>query len=375
MHRRFKVEIANSWEAFAPRWIQLQGRGVSTPFQSAKWLNAWYGAFCESSEIEPVLVAVMDVHSGHDVLLLPLVRRPTGRLRSIEFADLWTADYNAPVIGLGAPSSEDECRTLWNEVVNVLPQADIVRFTKMPFEVRGVPNPLARLKGTRPSDMRGHVVHLPDRWEDYIQSLNSSVRKAFRRRWRRFQEHDNAHLFCVDGVRDAQRVLAVLRAQQSSRLNALGTRHIFDQRDYIRFYEQYVTEGVANGTAVLTALVVGNRIIATFLAVADGYSCVLIRSSQLWNDEWTSLGLGKLIIERTMELLHQRGYRSFDLSIGNFAYKLDFRVQPIPLYDYHQTRTLRAIPAACRERTWGILQKYPRIANSIRSARQFTFSA
>jgi CelD/BcsL family acetyltransferase involved in cellulose biosynthesis len=320
-------------------------------------------------------VAVTDAHSGQDVLLLPLVRRPTGRLRSIEFADLWAADYNAPVIGHGAPSSADECQTLWNEVVSALPQADIVRFTKMPFEVRGVPNPLARLRGTRPSDMRGHVVHLPDRWEDYIQSLNSSVRKAFRRRWRRFQERNNAHLFCVEDARDAQRVLEVLRAQQSSRLDALGTRHIFDQRDYVRFYKQYVTQGVANGTAVLTALVVGNKIVATFLAVADGYSCVLIRSSQLWDDEWASIGLGKLIIERTMELLHQRGHRSFDLSIGNFAYKLDFRVQSIPLCDYHQTRTLRAIPAACRERTWDIIQKYPRIANSIRSARHLAFSA
>src|SRR5262245_33139722 len=104
MSRRFTIEIADSWHAVAPRWRRLQRDGAGTPFQNVHWLDAWYGVFGQSPDIEPVLVAVADAHSGEDVLLIPLVRRTVGRIRRIEFADLWATDYNAPLIGPGAPS-------------------------------------------------------------------------------------------------------------------------------------------------------------------------------------------------------------------------------------------------------------------------------
>jgi CelD/BcsL family acetyltransferase involved in cellulose biosynthesis len=162
----------------------------------------------------------------------------------------------------------------------------------------------------------------------------------------------------------------VLRVQQSMRLERLGARHVFDDERYVRFYERFVLDGIASGAAALTALTVGDIIVATFLAVADGKSCALIRSSQLWEDDWVSLGLGKLIIEQTMRLLHERGYREFDLSIGDFAYKHSFGVEPVPLCDYQLVRTWRAVPAFYRDRTWAILKRSPRVANFIRSAKQ-----
>jgi CelD/BcsL family acetyltransferase involved in cellulose biosynthesis len=366
----FNVEIANSWQAIAPRWLQLQREGLSTPFQNVGWLTAWYGVFCQSPHIEPVLVAVQDARSGKDILLIPLVRRTSRFLRSIEFADLWTADYNAPLIGAGAPELEQDCQVLWNAVLDALPQADIIHFTKMPYQVRGKANPLARLGGARVSDVRGHVVHLPERWEDYVGSLKKDAQKLLRRRWRRFHQHRDGSLRWVSDVAEARRVLAALRAQQSGRLDRLGARHVFDKADYVQFYERYVLSGIGDGSAVLTALMVGDDIVATFLAVADGHSCVLIRSSQRWDDEWTSLGLGKLIIEGTMQLLHARGYRWFDLSIGDFAYKHDFGVEPVPLCDYHLTRTWRAMPVLYHDRTRAALKRNPRVANFIRSVRQ-----
>lgn len=370
MGTRFKVEIANSWQAVERRWIGLQREGVCTPFQNANWLSAWYDAFGQSPDIEPVLAAVTEVQSGKDVLLIPLVRRRVGQLRMIEFADLWTADYNAPVIGPGAPSSEADCHALWNELLSAVPRADIVRFTKMPYTVRGRPNPLCRLQGTRPSNVRGHVINLPETWEDYLASLKKDMKKALRRRWRRFQEHDNARLLWIEDAVSARRVLRVLVEQQLSRLEYLGARHVFNGANHIHFYERYVTDGVANGSAILSALLIQDTIVATFLAVADGHCCILIRSSQMWDDGYASLGLSKLIIERSMELLHQRGYRCFDLSIGDADYKDDFGVTPVPLYEYQMVRTWRALPTFYGERTVAALKKSPHLLKLVRSAKR-----
>ena len=194
MSRPFEIEIVNSWQTIAPRWLRLQHEGTGTPFQNFTWLSTWYSVFCKSPDVEPVLVAVTDTRSGNDVLLIPLVRRAIRSLRSIEFADLWTTDYNAPLIGPDAPTLEEDCRALGIEVLNALPQSDIVRFTKMPSRIRGRLNPLAWLDGARESDVRGHVVQLPERWDDYVNSLKKDVRKHWRRRRRRFDQLENASL-------------------------------------------------------------------------------------------------------------------------------------------------------------------------------------
>jgi CelD/BcsL family acetyltransferase involved in cellulose biosynthesis len=370
MDNPFEVEITSSWGAIAPRWMTLQGRGIGTPFQHAHWMATWYGAFGALPDIEPVLVAVNDARSARDVLLIPLVRRMVGSLRVIEFADLWSTDYNAPLIGDSAPSEPAECALLWDAVLEALPPADLVRFTKMPLAIGGKKNPLALLPDSHPSPTSGYVVRLPERWDDYIKSLKKDMQSLLRRRWKRFVEESNGSLRWVDREGDARRVLAVLQEQQIARLRHLGLSHVFDDPHHMRFYERHVIEGLAHGTAVMTALVAGEEIIATFLAVADGRCCTLIRSSQHNGEKWLKLGPGKLIIERSMHALHQRGYRYFDLSIGDSPYKHDFGVEPFPLAELEIALTWRAIPMLYRERTWANVKKNPWVASAARSVKR-----
>ena len=94
----------------------------------------------------------------------------------------------------------------------------------------------------------------------------------------------------------------------------------------------------------MTAIVAGDEVLATFLAVADGQCCTVIRSSQLMSDRWRAYGLGKLIMAHSMQALHQRGYRRFDLSIGDLPYKRDFGVAEVPLFDLDVASSWRAMP-------------------------------
>lgn len=229
MDSPYRIDILTDWQSAAPRWLRLQEQGFGTPFQQAHWLATWYGVFGERPDIEPVIVAVNDKRSGQDVLLIPLVRRTAGSLRAIEFADLWITDYNAPLIGPGAPSDADEARALWDEVQKSLPPADVVRFAKMPAEIGGRRNPLALIEGARLSELSGHLVSLPERWDDYLASLKRNNRYLLRKRWRRFTEMGDAAFRWVSEEAEALRVLAALQAMQTARFAGLRIRHVFDE--------------------------------------------------------------------------------------------------------------------------------------------------
>src|SRR5215207_5754951 len=73
------------------------GAEAATAFQGETWLRNWYATIGPTVG-EPLLLSVIDRHSGALALALPLVRRRRGRLRVIEFSDDDVSDANAPLL-------------------------------------------------------------------------------------------------------------------------------------------------------------------------------------------------------------------------------------------------------------------------------------
>ena len=54
------------------------------------------------------------------------------------------------------------------------------------------------------------------------------------------------------------------------------------------------------------------------VARGDHYAMVRLAAAQ---GEWKKCSPGRLMIERTMKELHAEGFRAFDFTIGDYAYK------------------------------------------------------
>ncbi len=126
---------------------------------------------------------------------------------------------------------------------------------------------------------------------------------------------------------EALRILATTEVQQGARMQSLGLNFILNDETCAAFYRHLVRDGVASGYAVVSALTVGEDIVATLLGIRTGSRYVMIRISNA-GGEWSNCSPGRLIIERTMAALHQDGVREFDFTIGNYAYKRRFGVTP-----------------------------------------------
>jgi CelD/BcsL family acetyltransferase involved in cellulose biosynthesis len=112
-------------------------------------------------------------------------------------------------------------------------------------------------------------------------------------------------------------------------------------------------------------LTVGDEVVATLLGVRSGSGYVMLRNSNA-GEKWSNCSPSRLIIERTMAALHKDGVRSFDFSIGNYAYKRRFGVAPLPLVDITAALSWRGMPFALRDRAVYVLRRrYPRLAAMI----------
>lgn len=360
----FSVEF-DTWETVAGGWGGAYRRGQATVFQHEKWLAAWYGAFAGQPGVEPVVATVRDRATGEVALLLPLIRRKLKHIRVVEFADLELTDYNAPLLGPAAPREPKAAAMLWRELRLALRRlpggADLIRFKKMPLDLQGASNPLAMLDGAGPCSLSGNLVTTGEDYDQYKRSLKRDVRKVLDRCWRNFTAYPDA-AFRIAGANDeALRILATLDAQQGARMQQLGANFILGDGANAEFYRNLVRDGVGDGYAVVSALTVGEEIIAILFGVRRGPRYVMLRVSNA-GDKWSSCSPGRLVIERTIAALHKDGVREFDFSVGDYDYKRRFGVTELPLVDISAALSPRGLPYALRDRAARELRKHPKLS-------------
>jgi CelD/BcsL family acetyltransferase involved in cellulose biosynthesis len=356
---QFRVEFLHDWKHAAARWNDYHS---ATPFQDPRWLDIWYQAFAAVDRVEPLFAIVSNAATGEQVALLPLIRRLQNGIRIVEFADLQLTDYNAPVLGTGAPRDAAAAQALWRDLRSALRGlpggADLVRLRKMPFDLDGSPNPLTLLKGTSLCPLNGNVVTTGDDFDGYRRSLGRNVRKNLERSWRVFT-HDPAAAFRIFTDKDeALRILEAMEVQQKTRMQMLGLNFVLNDETFAAFYRNLVGASVGNGYAVVSALTVDDEVVATLLGIRSGPRYVMLRFSNA-GEKWSHCSPGRLIIERTMAALHKDGVREFDFSIGNYAYKRRFGVVRLPLADLMASLSWRGVPFALRDRAALELRRYP----------------
>lgn len=352
---RYEIRIDRGVDGLAGRLRDSLQAMSATAFQTPVWLAAWY-ATIGSAIGEPMLVTILESRSGKVAAILPLVRRTDRCINVVEFADGGVSDNNGPILGPAAPADTAGANALWRALRNALPGVDLLRFTKMPATIDGHANPLALVELGHAAAVNRNVVTIDETWERYLKSLERRFRKELGRSWRVFLGHEGAAFEHITDAGRAAQVLAELERQQSA--------HLKDHRDYIldrpeiaAFYRKLLADGLADGSVVLTALTRSNEVVSALLGIVRGDTFVMVRISTSGAQEWSNCSPGRLVIVRTMQMLHAQGFRHFDFSIGNYAYKRRLGVEPQPLRDLVVALSPYGLPAQLWDRVCHLIRR------------------
>lgn len=346
------VDFVRDWRQAALRL----GEGHRTAFQHGDWLGPWYEAF---HDLAPLIAVVSDAATGKDIAVVPMVSHFRRGIRIVEFADLGVSDNNAPILTLDAELDADAINKALVDALRALPDGfDLLRLKKMPAHVGGKPNPLVSLGRIGSSSLNGNLVLMGDSYEDYQASIK---RMQMPRCWRVFTRHAGARFEIAKDVARAHAFLDVMDLQQQARMSKLGSRFVLNDEMHARFYREVARQGIADGYAVISALVCDEAVVATAFGVRYGATYFLLRISHA-GDSWSSCSPGLLVAERTMAALHAEGVRRFDLSIGNQDYKRRFGAEKVPLTDVSVALSWRGAPYAWRDHAAQGLRRYPKLA-------------
>lgn len=349
------VDFVRDWRLAALRL----NAGHRTAFQHGYWLGAWYEAF---HDLAPLIAVICDVTTGKDIAMVPMISHVRRGIRIVEFADLGVSDNNAPILALDAALDAAVANAIGRALVEALralpDRFDLLRLRKMPAQIGGKPNPLVSLGRIGSCSLNGNLVLTGDDYECYQASIK---RMQMPRCWRVFSRHAGARFEIAADVPRARKLLDVMDVQQQARMRQLGSRFILNDDAHARFYREVARQGVAEGYAVISALVCDEGVVATTLGVRSGATYCLLRISHAGHS-WSNCSPGLLVTERTMAALHAEGVRRFDLSIGNQDYKRRFGAERVPLTDASIALSWRGLPYAWRDHAAQGLRRHPAAA-------------
>ncbi|MDN3276799.1 GNAT family N-acetyltransferase [Frankia sp. RB7] len=349
------VDFLRDWRQAALRL----NAGHRTAFQHGYWLGAWYEAF---HGVAPLIAVITDAATGKDIAIVPMFSHVRRGIRVIEFADLGVSDNNAPILACDATFDAAGAQAIGAALVDALralPDGfDLLRLKKMPAYVGAKQNPLVSLGRLGSCSLNGNLVLTGDDYADYRASIR---RLQLPRCWRVFSRLGSARFEIATDVERARELLDVMDVQQEERMRQLGSPFVLNDDVHAGFYREVARQGVAEGYAVISALVCDKGIVATTLGVRYGATYFLLRISHTGNT-WANFSPGLLVTEHTMAALHAQGVRRFDLSIGNQDYKRRLGAEPVALTDVSVALSWRGLPYVLRDHAAQGLRRHPKLA-------------
>ena len=368
----YSADVGADVEPFLKRWEDLAHESAS-PFHSVSWLRSWYDTLGACEGRRPVLVGVRRRGSDADVMLLALSCQRTFGLSIVEFADATVVDYNLPLLApdwAGIDDAGPRAHAIWQTVRQALARDhDVLRLHKLADrtldDALPTVNPLLLALPGRPCEMFGTQVHVTPPWDDWLRTLDRHVRKEFERSWRVFTRSPLARFERITDPTLALAAFEQLEAQQSQRMRAAGKPYKLDEPAYRAFYRQVLSGGLADGSAVVTALRDGETWVSVHFGVANRHRYIALRISNI-GGAWQHCSPGRLGLERTGRHLRQQGLFWIDLGIGDYQYKHAFRGTRVPLFDVCEALSWRGLPWVW---AWRLRQWFKHKASSPDTAR------
>jgi len=335
----FDIRVFSNTEQLSIDWPDADDKTGCAffVFQSKSFIRAWEASYGQEPGAQLCLTEVRQT-DGTPLLFLPLsITRICGS-RVLSFIDEGVSDYNAPIVFPAATQlSHDAAMRVLAAVLASVPSHDVVALCKMPEHIEGLINPLwsvtDRFSGASTHTMS--LVRPIAEIEKSIQGIGN-----IKKRDRAFQKLEGARFLIAQTEAERRSVLDAMFRQKQRRFEETMVPGFDAHPEKRRFFEEATEQLARHGALQLSALAVGETILATLWSVVrNGHYCAMIITFE--NGMWSKFSPGKLLILRLLSALKADGYTIFDLGFGDEPWKSGICDRTTPLRDYIRPVTLR----------------------------------
>ncbi len=344
-----RLSIYPSLEASEALWKKAETDCACYAFQSFTWLSTWQETIGRAQGIVPLIVHLSDC-TGRTLMILPLGIYRRGRLRILQFLGGGITDYHAPIIdrAFAARVGAVEFATLWKSVLKRLPPVDIVWIWHMPETIEGARNPMLALPGAAFLE-NAYAAALPPSFDEFKAGKSQDFFKDTRRRLRRLSKNGQTEIALPRDASEAVAWVRIMARQKSRRWRESGAADIFQQPEYLAFYEALTRTWFETDNVHVCCLRVDGTVIATDWGLV--YNRRFYSMMAGYEEEWAQYSPGRILLESVVEwCIGEPSVEIFDLTVGGEAYKKYWSDHSLAIYECLAAQSLKGLAAVTTER-------------------------
>ncbi len=370
------LELRDNLAGLKDEWKAFERTADCTVFQSFDWLAKWQQHIGTPRGTLPAIVVGRDA-CGEILFILPLAIETHGPVRRLTWLGSELCDYNAPLLAPHFSSRIRDFTVAWNDILRLLrtdarSRFDFVDLQKMAETVGSQHNPFLSLD-VLANASSAHVATLGSNWDEFYKAKRSSqTRKKERKQLKHLAEIGEVRFIDLEDANEIARTLETLMVQKSRTFARMGVEDLFARPGYRAFYLDVTTDPEARALIHVSRLDVGTTIAAANLGLSFR-GCYYLVLSSYDDGEVMRFGPGRAHLHELLRHAMERGYRTFDFTIGDEPYKRDWADIVVRLYDHLHAVTLRgAIVVAAMKafrRTKRLIKQTPVLWHAYSKAR------
>src|SRR6185312_13004299 len=357
-------------------WRDLETIADCTAFQTFEWLDTWQRLVGARTGVRPAIV-VGRGGDGAILFILPLATRPMPFGRELVFLGTELCDYNGPLLAPGFAAVVPDFAALWPRIaaaVRAHAAFDVIHLVKMPAKLGGQDNPMLAL-GVTLNPSGAYATPLGASWDEfYAAKRSSSTRSRDRGKRKKLAEHGALAFVEPQAETDIVATLDALVAQKSRSFARMGVSNIFARPGHRDFYRALFTDPKARHLTHLSRLDCGGQPAAVNLGLTFRGTYYHLQASHD-DGEASRFGPGMAHLHDLLRTAIERGYKTYDFTIGDEPYRRDWCDGVIPLYDHFPAATWRGAvlcaPMAVKERVKRVIKQNPALWDAFRHMRSF----
>ena len=364
----YRTRIASGADALRASLSEIGPDAVSTPFQTATWINAWLDTIGKARNCDIHVAEIRDGRSGELMLVLPLVRRKHGLTTLIELPDFGLADYGGPVFKAAFRPDRAGMNRIWAQLIADLPSADILKINRLTKTSGSRDNPLMLLDGITRDEQSAWGTYLPEAPADFASlGLPKKRARELNKRFRRMAEFGPVEFRVASNPAEVDRFFQTMCRQRARRHAEMGRPDSLEHTDIRAFFHTMLQGGSDRAPARIQAVLVGNEIVATGYGLQSPQGFHVIFAT-LQDGIWRPLSPGLQYFRMSMAWAsssHEGGLY-YDFTVGSEQYKAELGATETPLFELVQPLSPRGHAAIAFGRARRFIRSQPRLAHLLR---------
>lgn len=319
----FTITLFPSLAEAEPVWRQLEETATLTPYQRFDWLKGLIAAGAEPDGKKALALIERD---GAALAILPLLVRNKAFYREARFLGSEQSNSDWMIMAPGFSPSPDEIMMILRDVAEKAGGFDIVLLQNQPPRWAGRENPFLQLPHA-PGASHLYTTTIGGTPLPYVDTrIPAKHRGNLRRGRRRLEENFGpVKLVRVNDAETLAKAHTVFLEQRSARFDEMGVDNVFATPMFRTLFLEASRQsfGMARPIMMCHALYTGDEIIATVWGTTAGDHYSLYINSTTTGPA-SRVSLMGILIADLMDDLVSSGFQTFDLGLGDFAYKREW---------------------------------------------------